>query len=221
MRILTLSLLCLMASACTLLPPQEAQNVQEKVDTIEAYEGETAEAIFAGGCFWCIEASFEKIEGVVAAISGYCCSDEVDPTYKEVSSGKTGHRESVLVVYDPNKVSYSELVEDFWKMYDPTDAGGSFYDRGFQYSSAIYYSTDEEKMIAEKSKAALDSSGRFEKSIVTPVEPVGDFYVAEEYHQDYYKKAPLRYSYYRQGSGRDKFIESVWGDDDKRSSWFE
>jgi peptide methionine sulfoxide reductase msrA/msrB len=167
-------------------------------------------ATFAGGCFWCTESDFEKVDGVVEAISGYTGGHQENPTYEEVSSGVTGHIESVQVIYDPAKVSYEQLLEVFWRHVDPTDAGGQFVDRGSQYRSAIFYQDDEQRRLAEESKAKLAQSGRFDKPIVTEIVKLGKFYPAEDYHQDYYKKNPLRYKFYRHGSGRDQFLERVW-----------
>lgn len=175
-------------------------------------------ATFAGGCFWCIEAPFDKLDGVESAVSGYTGGEIVNPTYKQVSSGQTRHIEAVEVTYDPEKVSYQELLDYFWRQFDPTDAGGSFYDRGHQYTSAIFYHDDTQKALAEKSKIALDASGVFDKPVVTPIRPASKFYPAEEYHQDYYKKNPAHYQRYRTGSGRDKFIEQTWGSSNKSSS---
>ena len=168
-------------------------------------------ATFAGGCFWCIEAPFDKLPGVVSAISGYTGGPEENPTYGQVSSGSTGHLEAVQVTYDPQKVAYRELLDLFWRQFDPTDAGGSFYDRGHHYTSAVFYHNEEQKKLAEASKIALDKSGRFAKPIVTPIHPQMKFYPAEDYHQDYHKKNPSHYNRYRTGSGRDKFIQEVWG----------
>ncbi len=178
----------------------------------QASSAQAAEAYFAGGCFWCIEAAFQKIPGVQEAISGYSGGDVEDPTYEQVSSGGTGHRESVKVIYDPKQVSYRQLVEAFWRMFDPTDAGGSFGDRGEQYTSAIFYQTEREREIAEESKRELDRSGRFSDPVVTPVEPLKNFYPAEDYHQDYAKEHPLRYRTYRSFSGRDSFIKEHWSE---------
>ena len=169
------------------------------------------QATFAGGCFWCIEAPFDKLPGVVSAISGYTGGPEENPTYGQVSSGSTGHLEAVQVTYDPQKVTYRELLDLFWRQFDPTDAGGSFYDRGHHYTSAVFYHNEEQKKLAEASKIALDKSGRFAKPIVTPIHPQMKFYPAEDYHQDYHKKNPSHYNRYRTGSGRDKFIQEVWG----------
>jgi peptide methionine sulfoxide reductase msrA/msrB len=169
------------------------------------------EAIFAGGCFWCMEPPFEKLDGVKEAVSGYTGGHKEDPTYKEVSAGGTGHVEAVKVIYDPSEVSYETLLEVFWRQVDPTDAGGQFVDRGSQYRSAIFYLSEGQKALAEKSKEALADSGRFDKPIVTEILPAGKFYRAEDYHQDYYKKSSIRYKVYRYGSGRDKFLEKAWG----------
>ncbi len=168
-------------------------------------------ATFAGGCFWCIEAPFEGIDGVISVISGYSGGKEKDPTYSQVSSGKTGHAESVQITFNPDIISYSELLELFWKQFDPTDAGGSFYDRGSQYRSAIFYHSSEQKMIAERSRKELDAAMIFDKPVVTAIAKFTSFYPAEEYHQDYYKKETVDYKRYRDGSGRDKYISSIWG----------
>lgn len=169
-------------------------------------------ATFAGGCFWCSESDLEKVEGVVDVISGYTGGQETNPTYKEVSSGQTGHYEAVQVIYDPAKVTYEALLEAFWRHINPTDAGGQFVDRGPQYRTAIFYHNEEQKRLAEAAKKELQGSGRFSVPIVTEILPFATFYRAEEYHQDYYKKSPLRYKYYRYASGRDQFIEKSWKD---------
>ena len=172
-------------------------------------------ATFAGGCFWCVESDFEKVDGVIEAISGYTGGDEPDPTYKQVSAGATGHTEAVQVHYDPDKITYKELLDVFWRHVDPTDAGGQFVDRGSQYRPAIFYHDEEQKRMAEESKLELEKSGRFNKPITTEIVPLGEFYTAEEYHQDYYSKNPLRYKMYRYGSGRDQFLSSTWSADGK------
>ena len=172
----------------------------------------TKEAYFAGGCFWCTEADFEKVDGVIDAISGYTGGHVANPTYEQVSAGGTGHVEAVKVIYDPAKVSYEQLLQYFWMHIDPTDAGGQFVDRGPQYRSVIFYSDEQEHRLAEASKKKLAESGRFDKPIVTEILPLGPFYPAEEYHQDYYKKNPIRYRYYRYRSGRDQYLKKVWGD---------
>jgi peptide methionine sulfoxide reductase msrA/msrB len=168
-------------------------------------------ATFAGGCFWCTEADFEKLPGVVKVISGYAGGNQQNPTYEEVSSGRTGHLEAIQVYYDPSKISYEQLLDFFWKHIDPTDKGGQFVDRGSQYRSAIFYHDEEQKRLAGTSKDALNKSGRFNKPVVTEILKFNKFYEAEGYHQDYYKKHPLKYSYYRHGSGRDSFLSKVWG----------
>ena len=167
-------------------------------------------AIFAGGCFWCMEPPFEKLDGVQAVISGYTGGQKVDPTYQEVSSGTTGHVEAVEVVYDPSKVSYETLLDVFWRQINPTDGGGQFVDRGSSYVTGIFYFTEEQRRLAEASKQALERSGRFDKPIVTPITKAGPFYRAEDYHQDYYKKKPVRYRFYRYNSGRDRYLDRVW-----------
>jgi len=172
----------------------------------------TASAVFAGGCFWCTESDFEKLEGVIEVISGYTGGRVKNPTYKQVSAGGTGHIESVKVIYDPSKVSYEQLLGYFWRHVDPTDSGGQFVDRGSQYRSAIFYANDTEKRLAETSKQQLAASGQFNKSIVTDILPLGEFYPAEDYHQNYYKKNPIRYKYYRYGSGRDQFLKKAWAE---------
>ncbi len=169
-------------------------------------------ATFAGGCFWCMEPPFEKLDGVKEVISGYTGGNVANPTYKQVSDGKTGHLESVQITYDPKKISYSELLDIFWKQINPTDAGGQFVDRGEQYRSAIFYHNEDQKKLAELSKNTLENLNIFDSPIVTEILPASEFYPAEEYHQDYYKKRPFRYKFYRRGSGRDKFLQKIWGD---------
>jgi len=168
------------------------------------------QATFAGGCFWCIEAPFDKTAGVVSAVSGYTGGQKENPSYGEVSSGATQHLEAVLVTYDPQKISYQQLLDIYWRQFDPTDAGGSFYDRGTQYTSAIFYHDEEQKILAQASKSALESSGRFDETIVTPIRSAQTFYPAESYHQDYHKKNAQHYQRYRTGSGRDRFIAETW-----------
>ncbi len=168
-------------------------------------------ATLAGGCFWCMEPPFEKLEGVINVASGYSGGEEVDPTYGQVSSGATSHVESIEILYDPNKVSYEKILEIFWMNIDPTQVNGQFADRGRQYRTVIFYHDDEQKKKAEESKKKLEKSGKFDKPIVTSIEPFNSFYKAEEYHQDYYKKNPIRYKMYKIGSGREGFIKRTWG----------
>ncbi len=174
-------------------------------------------AYFAGGCFWCTESDFEKVTGVLEAISGYAGGHVKHPSYKQVSSGKTGHVETVQVIYDPSEISYTELLDVFWRHVNPTDGGGQFVDRGMQYRSVIFYSNDKEQALAEESKRKLAASGRFSQPIVTDILPLKAFYPAEEYHQNYYKKNPIRYRYYRSRSGRDRFLKKTWPEMDKMS----
>jgi peptide methionine sulfoxide reductase msrA/msrB len=167
-------------------------------------------ATFAGGCFWCMEHPFEKLEGVKDAISGYTGGHKENPTYKEVSSGTTGHLEAVQILYDPSKITYKELLDVFWRQIDPTDAYGQFVDRGEQYRSAIFYHNDQQKQLAEASKEELNRSGRYEKPIVTEIIKASTYYNAEDYHQNYYKTHTFRYKYYRSRSGRDKYLKKIW-----------
>ncbi len=170
-----------------------------------------AVAYFAGGCFWSSESALEKLDGVTDAVSGYMGGDEINPSYEDVSSGKTGHRETIKVIYDNKKVSYDKLTEYFLKHIDPTDPEGSFYDRGFHYTSAIYYSTTDEKDTAIRIIKKLDSTKKLSKPIVTKIEPAKVFYSAEEYHQDYAKNNAVQYGIYRGASGRDEFFSKTWG----------
>jgi len=169
-----------------------------------------AKAIFAGGCFWCTEADFEKLPGVISAESGYTAGKKPNPTYEEVSAGTTGHTEAVRVTYDPAKVTYPQLVEYFWRTIDPTVKDRQFCDAGSQYRSGIYWQNEEERKVAEASRDALVASKKF-KEIHTEIAAASVFYPAEEYHQDYYKKNPIRYNYYRSGCGRDARLEQLWG----------
>ena len=169
-----------------------------------------AVATFAGGCFWCMTPPFEKLDGVKQVVAGYTGGTKKNPTYEEVCSGATGHREAVEVYYDPSVVSYQTLLKTFWQNIDPTDFGGQFADRGTQYHTAIFYHNDEQRWEAEKSKEILAKSGKFDRPIATEIVPASDFYRAEEYHQDYYKKNPLHYKAYKVGSGREGFIEKFW-----------
>lgn len=216
LRMLPLFCFCTLALvwACWLLAgPALAVSAQD----LKPKPGE-AVATFAGGCFWCTEADFEKVPGVTRVYSGFSGGTEVNPTYAENSAGKTHHLEAVQVFFDPKQVSYQDLVEYLWRHIDPTDGGGQFVDRGPQYRSAIFYHDDEQRQIAEASKQRLAASGLFgDKPIVTEIRPYTAFYPAEEYHQDYYKKNPIRYRYYRFGSGRDQFLKKVWGEESART----
>ncbi|MDP3261134.1 MAG: peptide-methionine (R)-S-oxide reductase MsrB [Thermodesulfovibrionales bacterium] len=172
-------------------------------------------AIFAGGCFWCMESPFESLDGVIDVVSGYTGGHKENPTYEEVSSGTTGHIEAIQIVYNPSKITYEELLEVFWMQIDPTDSGGQFADKGSRYRTAIFYHSEEQKMLAERSKEELQKSGRFQKPVVTMILPEAKFYRAEDYHQDYYKNQSSRYKLYRDNSGRDQFIEKAWSGEKK------
>jgi len=170
-----------------------------------------AKATFAGGCFWCMEPPYDKLDGVISTTSGYTGGQKTNPSYREVSAGGTGHTEAVQVVYDPKKVSYEKLLEVFWRNVDPTDAGGQFCDRGDQYRTGIFFHDDDQKRVAEISKAAMEKSKPFKQPIVTKLVAATEFYPAEDYHQDYYMKNPVRYKLYRYNCGRDKRLEELWG----------
>ncbi len=171
----------------------------------------SAVATFAGGCFWCMEQPFDKIDGVLATTAGYTGGMRTNPTYEEVSSGRTGHTEAVQVLFDPKKVSYEKLLDVFWHNIDPSVKDRQFCDVGNQYRSAIFVHDDAQRRLAEASKAALEKSKPFKASIVTPIVPAAEFWPAEEYHQDYYLKNPVRYTYYRTGCGRDARLKELWG----------
>ncbi|MFP5357293.1 MAG: peptide-methionine (S)-S-oxide reductase MsrA [Gammaproteobacteria bacterium] len=173
------------------------------------------EAIFAGGCFWCTEADFEKLPGVIEAVSGYIGGSLPNPSYEQVSSGRSGHTEAVRVRFDTDRVSYAELVERFWRTIDPLTPNAQFCDRGSQYRSGIYYLDEQQKEAALASRQALIDSRRFDRPIVTEILPAGVFYPAETYHQDYARNNPLRYAYYRRGCGRDSRLEQLWGPERK------
>jgi peptide-methionine (S)-S-oxide reductase len=171
----------------------------------------TAKATFAGGCFWCMEAPFDKVDGVVSTTSGYIGGTKKNPTYQEVSAGSTGHTEAVQVVYDPKKVTYDKLLHIFWRNIDPTVKNQQFCDVGTQYRSGVFYHDDAQKVAAEKSKAELAKSKPFKAEIVSEITKADEFYPAEEYHQDYYIKNPVRYNFYRSGCGRDAKLKELWG----------
>ncbi len=175
------------------------------------HAADQAKAVFAGGCFWCMEEAFEKVEGVVSVTSGYMGGKKTNPTYEEVSAGGTGHAESVEVVYDPGKVSYQKLLDHFWKNVDPLTPNAQFCDHGTQYRSAIFYGNEQEKRQAEASKQAIEQSRRFHEPIVTEIMMAAKFYSAEDYHQDFYKKNPIRYKFYKYNCGRAQRLEMLWG----------
>lgn len=173
----------------------------------------TSTAIFAGGCFWCMEPPYDKLDGVLATTSGYIGGHQADPTYQQVSAGSTGHTEAIEIKFDADKISYRELLQVFWKNIDPTDARGQFCDKGSQYRSGIFYLDEEQKRAAEQSLAALKQDKPFKGEIVTEITAATTFYPAEDYHQDYYSKNPLRYKYYRYACGRDARLDQLWGED--------
>lgn len=179
--------------------------------TMEQMNKGYEKATFAGGCFWCMEPPYDKLDGVVSTTSGYTGGPEVNPTYKEVSAGKTGHTEAVQIVFDPAKVSYRKLLDVFWMQINPTTPDRQFVDVGSQYRPGIFYHDDEQKRLAQETKKEMEESGRFEGPIVTEITKAGAFWPAEDYHQDYYQKNPKRYKFYRFGSGRDRYLEKIWG----------
>ncbi len=193
------------------LGASDQQGQTQKKDVVMVNTEGLETATFAGGCFWCMEAAFEQMDGVISVISGYTGGTVKNPTYEEVSSGTTGHVESIQITFDPEKVSYEELLNFFWRQIDPTDDGGSFVDRGSQYRSAIFYSNDKQRVTAEQSKKELEASGIFKNPVVTEIIPYTTFYKAELYHQDFSRKNPTRYRQYKLFSGRDAFIERTWG----------
>jgi len=189
--------------AMTLLTPARGEDMQSNTHL--------EKATFAGGCFWCMQPFFDNTKGVIKTTVGYTGGQEVNPTYEDVSSGTTGHAESIEIVFDPKVVSYEKLLDLYWHNIDPTQVNGQFVDEGTQYRSAIFYHSDEQKRIAEESKKALGASGRFDKPIVTEIVPATTFYPAEEYHQKYYLKSTFRYNMYHDNSGRHEYEEKVWG----------
>jgi peptide-methionine (S)-S-oxide reductase len=182
---------------------------QQESSTTQPRDGQ-AVATFAGGCFWCMEPPYDKLDGVLATTSGYTGGSKVDPTYHEVSAGGTGHAEAVQVTYDPAKVTYEQLLDVYWHNVDPLDPGGQFCDRGEQYRTAIFVHDEEQRRLAEQSKQGLE--GRFERPIVTEIVPASTFYPAEDYHQNYYEKNPIRYKFYRWNCGRDQRLAELWGE---------
>ena len=176
-----------------------------------APEGQYAKAIFAGGCFWCMEPPYDKLDGVISTTSGYTGGHKANPTYEEVSAGGTGHTEAIQILYDPAKISYAALLDVYWRNSDPTMADGQFCDHGNQYRPAIYFLNDEQRQAIEKSKKKIEATKSFPESIVTEISPAETFYPAEDYHQDYYQKNPVRYKFYRYGCGRDQRLKELWG----------
>lgn len=193
-----------------------AEGVKVEVGTnMEESESTSQVATFAGGCFWCMQPPFDKQPGVLATIVGYTGGSKPDPTYEEIGGGTTGHAEAVRVLFDPKVVSYEKLLEIFWRNIDPTDGGGQFADRGSQYRTAIFFHSEEQRKLATESLEYLRQSAKFSNPIKTEIAPAGEFYRAEEYHQDYYKKNAVHYKLYRAGSGREGFINEVWKETSK------
>jgi peptide-methionine (S)-S-oxide reductase len=201
-----------LAAVVAVLTINSKAQTKETTSVAPAKSDTTARAIFAGGCFWCMEAPFDVLPGVISTTSGYTSGQKKDPTYKEVSAGITGHTEAVEIVYDPKKITYEKLLETFWLNIDPTTANRQFCDSGTQYRSGIYYVDAAQEKAARESKAALDKSKPFKETIQTEIVAATTFYPAEDYHQDYYKKNPIRYKYYRNGCGRDARLKQLWGD---------
>jgi methionine-S-sulfoxide reductase len=189
---------------------REGDNVMKKTAENTGRDGSFRQAVFAGGCFWCMEKPFREIPGVVEVESGYTGGREPYPAYEDVCSGITGHLEAVRILYDPGKISYDELLEVFWRQIDPTDGGGQCADRGRQYRTAIFWHDDRQRALAEESRRRLGESGRFGAPVVTEILEAGEFYRAEEYHQDFHRKCVLRYDSYRRHSGRDAFLGAHW-----------
>jgi len=196
---------------CIILGSSNGLMVDGEMDRVEPNKTATEKATFAGGCFWCMEHPFDVLPGVLSTTSGYSGGQEENPTYEQVSAGTTGHAEVVQVLYDPSEIGYEKLLDAFWRNIDPTTPDRQFVDVGPQYRAAIFYEGEEQKRLALDSKEKLEQSGRFKKPIVTEIVPVSTFYPAEEYHQDYYKKNPLRYKTYRFFSGRDPYLKKIWG----------
>jgi peptide methionine sulfoxide reductase msrA/msrB len=211
-KLLFLALALVMAGGAWSLRAQQAETPNTAMD--KAHQG-LAVATFAAGCFWCAESSFEKVPGARDVISGYSGGDEPNPTYKQVSSGSTGHTESVQIFYDPKVVTYEGLLQQLWRTANPTDSEGQYVDRGKQYRPAIFYRTEEERQLAERERAKLDASGRFDKPVTIEITKFKSFYPAEDYHQDYSTKKPLRYAFYTRNSGRSEYQEKYWGADVK------
>ena len=206
-------LMALALASCASAPGEVQVSADNQITAAPAPEG-LAYATFAGGCFWCIQPPYDQVDGVEDVVVGYTGGHTENPTYQDVLSGDTGHYEAVQLTYDPAKVNYEDLLEVFWRQIDPTDAGGQFADRGQQYMTAIFYHDETQKELAEKSKADLDASGKFDKPVATLILPAKPFYPAEEYHQDYAEKNSAYYDAYKRGSGRARYIEETWPEEE-------
>ncbi len=216
--LLLILVLCVVGTVGTVVAMKTDVNAAQQIKAMDS-SGTLEKAMFAGGCFWCMTEPFEDLKGVTSVVDGYAGGTTKNPTYHDYVRG--GHIEVVQVTYDPKKISYQKLLNVYWHQVNPTDAGGQFVDRGHAYTTAIFYYNKEQQQLAEASKQALAKSGVFDKPIVTPIEPAPPFYRAEEYHQDYYKKNPLRYWFYRSRSGRDQFLDKVWGKDRKQHAFMD
>ncbi len=206
-KIIFILISALLPSGCA----NTEENNTNKEAAMKPYGNNVETATLAGGCFWCMEHPFEILDGVVDVVSGYSGGQVENPSYEEVSSGTTGHVEAVQITYDPNIISFKDILDVFWRQIDPTDDGGSFVDRGSQYHTAIFYNNPAQKLLAEASLKELEASGRFDKKVITSIREYTNFYPAEDYHQNYYKVYPKRYNFYRMNSGRDQYRERVWG----------
>lgn len=196
--------------------PRQSGSQAAEVDSENPIAEETQnyqKATFAGGCFWCMEPPYDDLEGIISTTVGYTGGEKPNPTYEEVSTGRTGHAEAVEIVFDSTKIGYWDLLQVFWRNIDPTDPYGQFADKGSQYRTAIFYHDEKQKELAEKSKRELEASGKFDSPIVTEIVPAAEFYPAEEYHQDFYKNHPLRYNSYKIGSGRAGYLKKMWGEE--------
>lgn len=216
-RLLTVACITLVAfsAACQSTNGGPSGNDEEAGEVHESTpaDGDLEVATLAGGCFWCMQPPFDDLEGVDSTVVGYTGGDRPEPTYNEVAGGHTDHTEAVEVRYDPDEISYEQILDVFWRSHDPTDLNGQFADRGSQYRPAIFYHDDQQRQIAEDSKQQLDEEGPFDEPVRTSIEPAETFWVAEEYHQDYYKKNPAHYQNYYEASGRAGFLDEMWGDD--------
>lgn len=201
MKTIALFILAITLLTTGCMNPSEFANINKQLENLNA-DPELETAVFAGGCFWCTESAFQELEGVEEAVSGYAGGEEENPTYQQVVGHQTGHREALKVYYYPEEISYQELLDAFWNSIDPTDEGGQYADRGFNYTTAIFYNSEEEQKLAEESLAALEESEKYDKPIATKIEPYTTFYPAEDFHQDFYKHSAERYKIYKNASGR-------------------
>lgn len=208
--LIALPLMACQTQSATGQTPADDENDREGTTLSEPLAEGMARATLAGGCFWCMQSPFESLDGVQSVTMGYTGGDQEHPTYRQVASGQTDHLEAVEIRYDPERIDFEKILDVFWQSIDPTDDGGQFADRGDHYRTAIFYHDDEQRQIAERSRAAFDEEGPFDEPVVTAIREASDFWVAEDYHQDYYKKNPERYERYYRGSGRPRFFDETW-----------